>query len=74
MKVTEIRIPMSCTVNNALRVLREMESETGFGNGVRLVCDDGSQYRYHSGDAKKVLQYKMTLSDYMSVHRIKDEE
>ena len=73
MAVKEIRIPLVCTMTNALLVVGEVESEGGF-SGMRIVCDDGSQYRYHSGDAKKVLQYKMTLSDYMSVHRIKDEE
>lgn len=74
MKVTEIRIPMSCTVNNALWVLREMESENGFGNGVRLVCDDGSHCEYDSKDAKKVVKEKMTETEYMSRHRISEDD
>lgn len=62
---------MSCTLKNALWVMRELESETGFGDGVRLVCDDGSQCEYHPGDAKKVVQEKMTVAEYMSAYRIR---
>ncbi len=58
-------------MKNALWVLREIESETGFWDGVRLVCDDGSQCEYHSVDAKKVVREKMTVAEYMSAHRIR---